>query len=111
MKVLRNVLEKITQKLDKERIDDYEVNESIPRDVVSIDLENGQTKIYIPEDYDYAQYEIDDFLRSKSSMIRTTTETERDITVMKVDKTLTINQIYDLIKFIIKNYDFCNIKG
>ena len=111
MKILRNVLEKITQKLDKERIDDYEVNESIPRDVVSVDLENGQTKIYIPEDYDYAQYEIDDFLRSKSSMIRTTTETERDITVMKVNKTLTINQIYDLIRFIIKHYDFCSIKG
>lgn len=107
---IERMITKITEKLDRDRINDYEVTGKVPKDVISIYPDPSSIKIYIPEDYEYSQYDIDDFIRSMASYMRTNTTMERDIYVMKVSGgNLNENQLYKLIKFIIEESDFCSI--
>lgn len=104
------MIAEITNRLDNERIYDYEVDESIPKDVISVtskDMTN--VMIYLPKSNDYAQYGIDDFLRSIVPHIRTYTSLERDIYTMKIRGSLTQSQYYRLIKYIIEEEGFCAI--
>ena len=87
----RKMITKLTEKLDKDRIGDYEVSNKIPKDL------------------EYSQYEIDDFIRSMAAHIRTITILERDIYVMKLSGSLTFEQIYKLIREIIDTEEFCTI--
>ena len=101
------MIDNITARLDKDGIEDYEVSESIPKDSISITSELKDTKIYIPMDYDYSQFEIDDFIRSMVSYIRTTTTLDRNIYVMKLNGRLTEAQYYKLVKYLISSQEFC----
>lgn len=104
------MIAEVTEKLDKERIYDYEVDSSIPRDVISVTSANlGNVEIYLPKSEDYAQYGIDDFLRSIVPHVRTYTTLDRDIYIMKVRGSLNASQYYKLIKYIIENEGFCAI--
>lgn len=105
----RKMITKLTEKLDKDRIGDYEVSSKIPNDVISIYPDPSSIKIYIPKDLEYSQYEIDDFIRSMAAHIRTITILERDIYVMKLSGSLTFEQIYKLIREIIDTEEFCTI--
>lgn len=103
------MVQKITEKLDKEREYDYEVDTKIPKDVISINTSLDSLEIYLPKDNDYAQYGIDETLRDMIPYIRTTTTFERDIYVVRVKGKLTFDQYYKLIKYIIQTEGFCVI--
>ena len=103
------MLDRLSQKLDSENIEDYEVVDDIPDNHVSISSELNGTEIYLPERYEYSQYDIDDFIRSLGAGLRTSTTIDRDMTVLKVKSRLTEQQYFKLIKFIINTEDFCSI--
>lgn len=104
-----NMIDKVEEKLKSEKIVDYEVSDKVPGDVISINAELGALKIYIPKDYEYSQYEIDDFIRGLSKFIRTNVSMERNINVMKLNGSLTFVQYYKLVKYIIESQGFCTI--
>lgn len=105
----RKMITKLTEKLDRDRIEDYEVSDKIPRDVISISPDPSSINIYIPRDLEYSQYTIDDTIRSLVPHLRTTTTLERDIYVMKLSGTLNFDQLYKLIREIIEDNEFCSI--
>lgn len=104
------MITKITEKLDKERISDYEVAPKAPNDVISIYPDPGKVKIYIPEEFEYSQYGIDDFIRSMIPSARTSISSERDMYVMTLSSgRMNENQLYKLVKYIIEENEFCSI--
>ena len=106
----RVMINRITDKLDKAGIQDYEVSSRIPKDVASITTDLGNLKIYLPLDFEYNQYDIDNFIRGNfGSQVRTTTKQDRDIYVMTLSARLNENQLYKLIKFIIELTEFITI--
>ena len=104
-----NMIDKVEEKLKSEKIVDYEISDKVPGDVISINAELGALKIYIPKDYEYSQYEIDDFIRGLSKFIRTNVSMERNINVMRLNGSLTFVQYYKLVKYIIESQGFCTI--
>lgn len=104
------MITKLTEKLDSARIEDYEVVEKIPLDVISIVPDPEDIRIYIPEDLDYAQYEIDDYLRKKERFIRTDTEQlNKNMLIMTLSGPLQFNQIYKLVEHVIEENGFCSL--
>lgn len=103
------MIKKLIEKLDKENIEDYEISEKIPKDVISISSDISSLNVYLPRDFEYSQYDIDDFVRSMVPHMRTTTRLDRDIYIMKFSNPLNFDQYYNLIKFIIETEDFCTI--
>lgn len=104
-----NMVKNITSRLDREGIDDYEISDSIPSDSISITSDLKDTKIYIPTDFEYSQFEIDDFIRSMVSYMRPATTFDRNIYVMKLSGRLTEAQYYKLVKYIATEHEFCVI--
>lgn len=103
------MVDKIVEKLDKNGIYDYEVSDKIQKDVISIGTDLNNLKIYIPLDYEYSQYDIDDFIRDQIPFSRPVTLLDRNIYVMKITNKVTIDQYYKIVKFIIENDEFCSI--
>ena len=103
------MIDKLVEKLDSSYVEDYEVSDKIPRDDVSISIDNSVPTIYIPTDLEFSQYDIDDFIRSMAPHLRTNTRLDRNIYVMNVSGKLDLNQLYKLVKFIIEIGDFCTI--
>ena len=107
---IEKMIAKLTEKLDRDRINDYEITTKIPKDVISIYPDPKNIKIYIPEDIEYSQKDIDDNIRSMVPYMRTSTTMERDIYVMRVSGgSFNENQLYKLVKYIIDENDFCSI--
>ena len=101
------MLERIVAKLDKEGVQDYDTSTRIPKDVVSITSDLGDLKIYLPLDFEYNQYDIDNYIRSNfGSFVRTKTKQDRDLYVMTLSTKLNENQYYKLIKYIIEVCEF-----
>ena len=104
------MIKNITSRLDREGLEDYEVSSRIPNDVISINSDLSNIMIYIPSEFEYSQYEIDNFIRSIAPFVRTeTTLEDRNIFVMRLSGKLTESQYYRLIKEIIKEEEFCTI--
>ena len=104
------MINRITEKLDRDGVQDYEISSRIPKDVASITTDLGDLKIYLPLDFEYNQYDIDNFIRNNfGSYIRTTTKQDRDIYIMTLSTRLNENQYYKLIKFIIELTEFITI--
>lgn len=103
------MLKRITTKLDSEREDNYDIDSSIPSDVISVNLDLDNLKIYIPEEFDYTQYTIDNKIRNLGGYLRTDTRFDRDIYIMEVTSKVTFDQYYKIIKFIIEEEGFCSI--
>ena len=79
------MIEEIADRLENKGIQDFEVVDKIPKDVISLlFLPSGEINIYIPREFEYSQYEIDDIIRSISPSFRTRTVLDRDIYVMKL---------------------------
>lgn len=103
------MLKKITEKLDSEREYNYDIDPAIPDDVISVNLDLNNLEIYIPTEFEYTQYTIDNKIRQISSYLRTETKLDRDIYIMTVTSKVTFDQYYKIIKFIIKEEGFCSI--
>lgn len=99
----------ITSRLDREGVDNYEISDTIPNDSISITSDLKDTKIYIPTDFEYSQFEIDDFIRSRVSYMRPSVTFDRNIYVMKLSGRLSEAQYYKLVKYIATEHEFCVI--
>lgn len=104
-----NMVNNITSRLDREGVEDYEISDSIPSDSISITSDLKDTKIYIPTDFEYSQFEIDDYIRSLVSYMRPTTTYDRNIYVMKLTGRLSEVQYYKIVKYIATKHEFCVI--
>ena len=106
------MIKKLVEKLDKNRIEDYEVVKKIPTDVISVVPDQKNVKIYIPADLEYEQYSIDDFLRKEARFVRTNTESlNRNMLCMTLNGTLQFSQLYNLVDYIIGEEGFCSLIG
>ena len=106
----REMIPQITELLDKDDIEDYEVESKVPKDVISVSVEEGgKVKIFLPKDYEYSQYDIDDFIRTLYPYYRTTTTSEGRIKIMKPSGDMDAQKIAKLIEYIIEENEFCTI--
>jgi hypothetical protein len=103
------MLNKITTKLDQEREDNYDIDLVIPDDVISVNLDLNNMEIYIPLEFEYSQYAIDNKIRSIASYLRTDVRLDRDIYIMSLTSKVTFDQYYKIIKAIIQESGFCSI--
>ena len=103
------MIEKISNYLDKKGIDDYEVVSELSEDTVNVYPDPVHFKVYIPEDLDYMQYEIDDFLRTLARTNKTKVSQERHNIALTTSLPLTQSQIEKLVEFIIKKDGFCTL--
>lgn len=107
---IKAMIDKITAKLDKAGIDDYDIVSRIPGDTISITADLGNLKIYLPRDFEFSQYDIDDFIRDMVGYLRTRTVLDRNIYVMSVlGGKLTEEQYFKLVKHIIEENEFIAI--
>ena len=105
-----NMIGKLVDKLEKSRLEDFEVSDKIPKDVISVTTDLKDIRIYIPTDLDYAQYEIDDEIRRNAKFLRTKTVLDRNMYIMTlIGGTLTFSQFYNVIKYIIEELGFCTL--
>lgn len=109
LRINNKMVQKIAERLDKERIYDYDISSKIPNDVISINTSLNSVEIYLPKEEEYAQFGIDDFIREKIPYIYTKVSFEGDIYVVRVKGKLTFDQYYKLVKYIINEEGFCTI--
>lgn len=105
----KKMINKIIEYLDNNDVEDYGVEKKIPLDSISILPDPDSVKIYIPREFEYSQYDIDDFIRSLVSYARTNTKLDRNIYVMKVSVALKPVQIAKIVEYIAEEWDFCTI--
>jgi len=103
------VILKLKEKLEKEKEIDWEVSDYIPNDSISVTANLSSIKIYVPEEFEYSQYDIDDFIRTEFKYIRTNVSYDRNILVMKLNGALTQVQFEKLVKYIIKSQGYCTL--
>lgn len=102
------MLKRITDKLDRSGILDYEVSKNIPTDSISLTTDLNDLIIYIPVDLEYSQYSIAGFLRSDiAPYIRTSVKLDRNVYYMRLSTKLTEAQYFELVKHIIEEEEFC----
>lgn len=104
-----SMTDQLTEKLDSDRVQDYEVVEKPSTSDISILPRSGGMKIYIPLDLEYSQYDLDSKIRELSSFVRTKTILDRNIYIMTLQGNLTQPQLIKLIKYIIEEEGFCCI--
>lgn len=105
----KHMLDNIKNKLESEKIEDFEITEKVPKDSISITGDIKNIKLYIPIDLEYTQIKIEDFIRELSKFNRCSTNLDRNIFVMKLSDSLTLPQYIKLVKFIIEEEGFCSI--
>lgn len=103
------MIDKLTEKLKQDGIEDFEVDDRVPMDTISVTGDVNRLKIYIPTDLENFQYDIDDFIRTHAKFVRTNTNLERNIFVMKLNNSLTFQQYCKLVEYIIEEQGFCTI--
>lgn len=103
------MIDRVINKLERAGYEDFDVVKKVPGDSISVTAELNALKIYLPKEYEYEQYDIDDFLRSLPGFIRTKTIFDRDIYVMTVSGRLSEDQYYKLLRFIIDENEFVSI--
>jgi len=108
-KIDQIMIKRITSKLDQDKVLDYEVSDKIPKDVISIYPDLNEVKIYVPEELDYAQYEIDDFMRVLARFVKVNVDFDKKFYIITLSGTLQFNQLIKLIEFIIEKEEFCTI--
>ena len=106
----RIMIDRITKKLDNAGLDDYDVDSRIPGDSISVSSDLGNLKIYIPHNIEYFKYDLDDFIRGLSGVLRTKTSLDGDVYEMSVyGGRLTEDQYFKLLKYIIEEEEFVTI--
>lgn len=100
----------LVKKLDLGKVQDYEVIKDISSDTISIWCEDpSKVKVFIPLSLDYAQYEIDNWLRENIKFVRVQIDEKPGRFEVSLRGTLTLPQLYNLVKYIIEEWDFCSI--
>ena len=104
-------IKEIVEKLEKERIEDFEVREYISDNDISINTDLDHLEIYIPKEADFARYDIEDFISDMLPYSSINTVMERKVYVLKVRGKLRKDQYYKLLKFIIEEEGYIVIKS
>lgn len=107
----KSSIKEIVEKLEKERIEDFEVREYISDNDISINTDLDNLEIYIPKEADFARYDIEDFISDMLPYSSINTVMERKVYVFKVRGKLRKDQYYKLIKFIIEEEGYVVIKS
>lgn len=106
----RIMIDRITKKLDNAGLDDYDIDTRVPGDSISVSSDLGNLKIYLPYNSEYFKYDIDDFIRGLSSVLRTKSALDGDVYVISVyGGRLTEDQYFKLLRFIIEEEEFVTI--
>ena len=107
-----------TEKLFKEIIDDLKRknitdvdidNKLVPRDCVGVTGDLRSVKIYLPEDEEYLQYEVEDWIRKTIKLARTNITFERNVLAIRVMTPMTKIQYRSLIEYLVKEFGFCSL--
>lgn len=101
-----DVIRKATESLEKERTYDYEVSDKVSKDFISISGNLGNLEIWIPEEFEFSQYSIDDFIREMLPFAYTNVRQELGLYKMSVKGKLTQTQYTKLLRHIIKEAEF-----
>ncbi|MCF0114039.1 MAG: hypothetical protein HUJ56_01705 [Erysipelotrichaceae bacterium] len=104
-----DIIQKAVAILEKERIYDYEVSDKISKHTVTITSDLGNLEIWIPEDYEYSQYQIEDFIRDMLPYAYISTRQEGDKDKLTLKSRLNFQQYVKLLKHIVKKADFVTI--
>ena len=107
----KNNVKEIVEKLEKERIEDFEVREYISDNDISINTDLDNLEIYIPQEADFAKYDIEDFISDMLPYASISTTLERKVCILKVRGKMRKDQYFKLIKFIIDEEGFLVIKS
>lgn len=104
-------MEEVIKELDKLGVEDYDISSKVLSDNISIGLDNrGLVNIYLPLDYEYTQYDVDDYIRRNlGAHYRTTTTLDRNIYIQKVGQVMKSKDIAKLIEWIVENEEFCTV--
>ena len=100
------VIQKATQTLEKDRVYDYEVSDKISKEFISISGNLGNLEIWIPQELEFTQYSLDDFIRELLPYAYTNVRFESNVYKMSVKGKLTLPQYIKLLKHIIKEAEF-----
>ena len=103
------VLKEVVNYLDNKKVENFDVDEVIPRDCVSITANLDDTVIYIPEELSFSRFKIDEFVRDVLPFSKTEVHLERDVLVMTVSRSFTINQFKRLLDKLISHEEFIMI--
>lgn len=105
------LIKNITDKLDRERIEDYDVSDEIPRDCISIGTDLKQIKIFVPAipKFELSQFDIEDQIRDIIPYMRTTVHLDRNVYIVTLDTRVNETQYFKIIKSIVENQEFCMI--
>lgn len=101
--------DKLIERLGQMGVVDYEVSDQVPKDVISITSDPRSVKIYIPEDMEDSQYDLEDCIRGINKFVRSQVTTERGFFVMKLVGMLTLIQLAKVIEHITDEEGFCTI--
>ena len=104
-----SVLNNTVDRLRRDGVRDFDVDVHPAMDCISINTDLNNLVIYLPQELEFSQFSIDAFIRSMIPYARTDTRLDRNIYVMKVFGRLTEAQYVKLVKFIIKDNEFCVI--
>ncbi len=102
-----DVIQKAAEALEKERTYDYEISDKVSKDYISITGNLGNLEIWIPEEFEFSQYAIDDFIREMLPFAYTNIRSESTrLYKMSVKGKLTQTQYNKLVRHIIKEAEF-----
>lgn len=107
----KSSVEEIVEKLEKERIEDFEVREYISDTEISINTDLDNIEVYIPKDADFAKYDIEDFISDMLPYSSINSVIERRVIILKVRGKMRKDQYLKLVKFIIEEEGFIVIKS
>jgi len=103
----RGMIDRIIKKLDSQDLEDYDISSKISKDTISLSSDLGNLKIFLPKEFEYSQYDIDDFVRGLAGNLKTKTIEDDDIYVMTVlGGRLNETQYFKLAKFIMEENEF-----
>lgn len=103
------MIDRIVDKLERAGYEDFDVVSRIPGDSISVNANLNALKVYLPKEFEYSQYDIDDFIRAIPGYIRTRTTLDRDIYIMTVTGRINEEQYCKLLKYIIDENSFVAI--
>ena len=105
----KQMIDRIVDKLERAGYEDFDVVSRIPGDSISVNANLNALKVYLPKEFEYSQYDIDDFIRAIPGYIRTRTTLDRDIYIMTVTGRINEEQYCKLLKYIIDENSFVAI--
>lgn len=103
---INNMVQKITAQLDRDRIEEYDTSDTISKTDISIGTDLHDVKIYIPEELDYIQYQLDKWIRKNLIGCQTDIDFDRNMYIVTLKKDLTLPNYIKLVKFIIEQEGF-----